>query len=407
MRIAVWHNMPSGGGQRALYDHVRGLVARRHHVEIWAPPTADTSLLDLSSLAPYHQVPLGTNRYLDIIPELRELALGADIRAMDAHCQKVAAQIGKLPFDVLLSGTCLWFGAPRVARWTSLPSVLYLQEPCRRLYEAPSVWALGERGWDPDSLARAVFRFVRVQRNRKQVREEIANAGTFDTILVNSRFSAESLARSYGKTSRVCYLGIDADLWDNDSPEREHLVVGIGEFNFRKGIDFVIDAVGAMRSPRPEVHWIGNRGNGKYLAQLRTQAERLNVRFTPHLAIPQAEMAALLRRASVLAYAPRLEPFGYAPLECAAAGLPTVAVAEGGVRETVQDGVTGVLVDRDVAAMSEALTRVLEDPVTAREMGDAAKKWVSERWALEDAVTRLERELHRTAGQGHAPRTPG
>ncbi len=407
MRIAVWHNMPSGGGQRALYDHVRGLVARRHHVEIWAPPTADTSLLDLRTLAPYHQVPLRTNRHLDIVPELRELALGADIGAMDAHCQRVAAEISKAPFDVLLSGTCLRFGAPRVARWTSLPSVLYLQEPCRRLYEAPSVWPSASGAGAPTASPRAAFRFVRVQRNRKQVREEIDNAGAFDTILVNSRFSAESVARSYGKASRVCYLGIDPDLWDNDSSEREHLVVGVGEFNPRKGIDFVLDAVGAMRSPRPEVIWIGNRGNPKYLAQLHTQAERLEVRFTAHLAISQADMTALLRRASVLAYAPRLEPFGYAPLECAAAGLPTVAVAEGGVRETVLDGITGVLVDRDVAAMAEALTRVLEDSATARGMGDAAKKWVREHWALEDAVSRLERELQRTAGQGHAPDGPG
>src|SRR5258708_7701650 len=26
MKIAVWHNLPSGGGKRALHDHVRGLV---------------------------------------------------------------------------------------------------------------------------------------------------------------------------------------------------------------------------------------------------------------------------------------------------------------------------------------------------------------------------------------------
>ncbi len=396
MRIAVWHNLPSGGGQRALYDHVRGLVSRGHHVEIWAPPTADTSLLDLRSLAPYHEVPLRANRYLDIVPDLRELGVGADIKAMDAHCQRVAAEIHDMAFDVFLSGTCLRFGAPRVARWVRLPAVLYLGEPCRRLYEAPSVWALGEHDWSPDALARTAFRSIRVQRYRKQVREEIGNAAAFCTILVNSYFSVESVARSYGLDARVCYLGVDPDLWNYDSAEREDLIVGIGEFNVHKGIDFVLDAVGAMPSPRPPLHWIGNRGRAKYLAQLQDRAARLDVNFTPHVAIPQAEMVALLHRAAVLAYAPRLEPFGFAPLECAAAGVPTVAVAEGGVRETVQDGVTGVLVDRDVDNMAAALTRVLDDPVFARSLGDAATKWARENWALEDAVSRLERELYRT-----------
>jgi glycosyltransferase involved in cell wall biosynthesis len=44
-----------------------------------------------------------------------------------------------------------------------------------------------------------------------------------------------------------------------------------------------------------------------------------------------------------MAYAPRLEPLGLAPLEAGACGLPVVAVAEAGVRETVVDGITGSL----------------------------------------------------------------
>src|ERR1039458_290172 len=35
MRIAVWQDLPSGGGERALYDHVSGLVAHGHYVESW------------------------------------------------------------------------------------------------------------------------------------------------------------------------------------------------------------------------------------------------------------------------------------------------------------------------------------------------------------------------------------
>jgi len=41
MRIAVWHNLPSGGAKRALYDHVRGLVDRGHSIESWCLPTSD------------------------------------------------------------------------------------------------------------------------------------------------------------------------------------------------------------------------------------------------------------------------------------------------------------------------------------------------------------------------------
>src|SRR5216683_3299275 len=57
VKIAVWHNLPSGGGKRALYYHVRGLVERGHTVESWCPPTADVSYLPLRELIPEHTKP--------------------------------------------------------------------------------------------------------------------------------------------------------------------------------------------------------------------------------------------------------------------------------------------------------------------------------------------------------------
>ena len=58
MRIAVWHNLPSGGGKRALYYHVRGLVERGHSVEAWCPSTSDRNYLPLSELITEHVVPI-------------------------------------------------------------------------------------------------------------------------------------------------------------------------------------------------------------------------------------------------------------------------------------------------------------------------------------------------------------
>src|SRR5689334_18846473 len=63
VRIAVWHNLPSGGAKRALYDHVRGLIERGHHVEAWSPPTIDRNYLPLESLVPQHVVPLADAPY--------------------------------------------------------------------------------------------------------------------------------------------------------------------------------------------------------------------------------------------------------------------------------------------------------------------------------------------------------
>lgn len=56
MRVAVWHNLPSGGGRRVLHDHVTALAGRGHAVEVRCPPTADRRYWPLPAANPEHVV---------------------------------------------------------------------------------------------------------------------------------------------------------------------------------------------------------------------------------------------------------------------------------------------------------------------------------------------------------------
>jgi len=96
-------------------------------------------------------------------------------------------------------------------------------------------------------------------------------------------------------------------------------------------------------------------------------------------------------------YAPRLEPFGYAPLEASACGLPVVGVREGGVRETVNHGHTGYLADAEPASMGDALAKILSNPDLGRRLGANGRRWVAERWSTEHLTARLEAHLVATA----------
>jgi glycosyltransferase involved in cell wall biosynthesis len=227
---------------------------------------------------------------------------------------------------------------------------------------------------------------------RLQVRAEVFSARAFDRILVNSYFSRESVLRAYGLDSRVCYLGVDSELFEYRRLARESFVIGVGAFVPEKNISLIIRSLGALRNPPPLI-WVGNVSPGSHLHELQRLAASLNVPFEPRLRITDAELIELLNRAAVAVYAPRLEPFGYAPLEANACGLPVVAVAEGGVRETVIDGVNGQLVDAEPAEIGAAVQRLFNDPAAARRLGEAGRQLVLERWTLEAAGDRLERHL--------------
>jgi len=108
------------------------------------------------------------------------------------------------------------------------------------------------------------------------------------------------------------------------------------------------------------------------------------------MAISDAELVAILNKATLLLYTSRLEPFGLAPLEANACGLPVVGIAEGGIRETIQDGVNGFLVDPEPESIARAANQLLQNPALTRRLGETAADYVRREWDVEESVTRLE-----------------
>jgi glycosyltransferase involved in cell wall biosynthesis len=406
MRIAVWHNLPSGGAKRALYDHVRGLVARGHTVESWCPPTADQSYLPLNELIPEHIVPpepLAANwrRKAGDILSLRTYNMRR-IAEVDEYARRCAEQINSRNFDILFANTSLEIAVSSIGRYVCIPSVLYLQEPSRWLYEAQPtlIWA-GDgptaklAGWTPAALKPSLLAAIRARGYRFQARTEWLNTRGFRAILVNSYFSRETVLRTYGLDATVCYLGVDNEKFVQQHLPREDYVVGVGTIAPRKNLSLVIEALAQITPPRPRLIWVGDMAKPEHLAELNQLAAATNVDFKPLVRLDDDQLIDVLNRASMMVYAPRLEPFGFAPLEANACGLPVVAVAEGGVRETIQDGVNGLLVEHEPRAMANAIEYLRTNPNEAGQMGQRGAQLVAERWSVKAAVDRLEQNLNR------------
>ena len=88
-------------------------------------------------------------------------------------------------------------------------------------------------------------------------------------------------------------------------------------------------------------------------------------------------------------------------LEANACGMPAIALAEGGVRETVVDGENGRLVDSP-SQMAAVLDRFVNDPAEARALGQRGAAIVRERWTLDAATSRLEGHLRQAADMRRA-----
>jgi glycosyltransferase involved in cell wall biosynthesis len=88
-------------------------------------------------------------------------------------------------------------------------------------------------------------------------------------------------------------------------------------------------------------------------------------------------------------YAPFDEDYGYVTLQAFLSGKPVITTTDaGGVLEWVEDGVTGIVVEPEPAAVAAAIDRLAADPAAAAAMGAAGREKVGElRW--DDVVSRL------------------
>lgn len=90
-------------------------------------------------------------------------------------------------------------------------------------------------------------------------------------------------------------------------------------------------------------------------------------------------------------------------LEASAMELPTIGSDAIGVRELVEDGVTGLLVPlKDVTGLADAMRRLADDPEGRRRMGREARSRVAVPLSLENA-TKAQLEMYATAGLEVSP----
>jgi glycosyltransferase involved in cell wall biosynthesis len=202
-------------------------------------------------------------------------------------------------------------------------------------------------------------------------------------------------ARDGRRPSHVIALGIDLERFDgarpalvNDAP----LVGNVARLAPQKDHRTLIEAARLV----PEAEFVV-AGDGELRDELERMAEGARMRFLGM----RDDVPELLASFDVFAFPSLFEGLCLAVIEAQAAGVPVVATPVGGIRETVVDGETGLLVPtEDPPALAAAIRRLLEDRPAAEAMAAEARRRVRERFSIErmvDATLALYRDSYLTA----------
>jgi glycosyltransferase involved in cell wall biosynthesis len=243
-----------------------------------------------------------------------------------------------------------------------------------------------------------------------------------ELILGCSRFVTDRIRARFPELAERCHHlhnGVDPRFLQVPSrPGASREVLFVGRLSPEKGVHVLIEAFGRVAETHDArlsivgpndlapKHFVdpfrqdplfadieGYYGQpARYLAELKAAAVRRGdrVRFVGPL--PNSEITDRQASAALFCFVSLWhEPFGIPLIEAMAAGLPVIATRAGAFPEIVEDGITGLLVERgDVAGLAAALDRLLGDPELRRRMGGAGRQRVRERFLWDHAVARLE-----------------
>ena len=157
-------------------------------------------------------------------------------------------------------------------------------------------------------------------------------------------------------------------------------VVGIvGHIQSWKGQLLVVEAVAKARARHPELRCLVvggvHRMGAEYGARIRETIAAQGLEQHVILTGARRDVPACIDAMDVVIHSStRPEPFGRVLIEAMALGKPMIAPSEGGPREVVVDGETGILVPpRDADALAAAITRLVENPSERTAMGNAGR----------------------------------
>jgi glycosyltransferase involved in cell wall biosynthesis len=203
-------------------------------------------------------------------------------------------------------------------------------------------------------------------------RADRSAAAHVNDFIANSAYTQARLEEAFGREATVIHPPVEVERFSPREPEDYYLVVG--DLVPHKRTDIALEAA---RLAGIKLKVVGSGPEyRRLLAKYGEVAE-----FMRRLA--DEELAQVMSGAQAL-IVPNIEEFGIAAVEIQAAGRPVVGVDAGGLRETVLQDVTGVLVEEPSAkALAEALTSVDPASFDSSVLREHAQQFATERFQRE------------------------
>jgi len=354
MKIALFHEVVSGGARRGANEFAKSLRSMGHTVDLYIVDQkeneSEKSFYD--HIYFYTFIPKkwqGGNWRIKLYKDTVEI-----YHLYQLH-KKIALDIESKHYDFAFIHPSQYTQAPLLLRLLTIPKLYYCQEPLRMIYEK-----------DMDQTGSLGFFKKRYERMTRKVRKVVdkKNISRADVIFANSTFTKKNIKQAYGLDSIVCHMGVDN--------RRFYETHSASSGQAKRDIDILYigseDPIDGYALFQKSLLYLKSKAKIEYL--LRGKKWLTN----------DTELADYYSRAKLVICFGKREPFGLISLEAMSCGAVVVALDEGGYKDSVQNEKTGFLVPEDPKIIAKTIDDALQNTILLGKMSEIAKKEMLHHW---------------------------
>lgn len=200
----------------------------------------------------------------------------------------------------------------------------------------------------------------------------------------------------------VIHCGIDRQTYSHDAAVTKYeqpTILYLGRVKKYKSIQHLIKAFKIVKKKLPDARLMVV-GTGDYLNNLKQLASSLGLGDSVEFPgfVSREEKVARMRRAHVGVLPSIREGWGLTNIECNSVGTTVVAADSPGLKDSVKDGVTGLLYPYgNIDALATKLLMILTDESYRNKLEQGAMEW-AEKFNWDTAAIEFEKELNKVAG---------
>ena len=256
---------------------------------------------------------------------------------------------------------------------------------------------------------KAVKNIPKISRTRLEIEKQCLE--TADTIVATSPQEKEHMRSLVSERGKIIVIPCGTDIKNFGSHSRlesraklniepdAQVILYVGRFDSRKGIETLVRAVGCERVKHHhnlQLIIVGGftpgKKDGKEKVRIEGIVNELGLKDITTFAgqVEHRDLAYYYAAANVCVVPSHYEPFGLVAIEAMASGTPVIASEVGGLKFTVVNEFTGLLVpSQDERAFARAIERVLSYPAWSRQLEKEARKRVASMFSWDGVAEQL------------------